>query len=255
MRKQGRGGWGRLVKVGGGDFVAPRGDDRVGDLLKRHGPPQCSSERGLSACGLWHAAYGCNARLRAIEQDRPMLQECASLPDLGRADQLALPDEYLAADGSRKAGARADGRTGRRAGEGERRIDTQRLEGRGEPGVNRAVGFAQAAERRDRGGHRVGHLMLVPYGPAARGASHHVEPPLCEGRSVVAGGGRLVPAQREARRVEAIEAQQRAAGAIGFLEQPLVERHVLRARTTLRLDEQMPGDCWGGGTDSGTGGQ
>src|SRR6266480_1186024 len=142
-----------------------------------------------------------------------------------------------------------------RAGEGERRIETQRLEGRGEPGVNRAVGFTQAAERRDRGGHRVGHLMLVPYGPAARGASHHVEPPLCEGRRVVAGGGRLVPAQREARRVEAIEAQQRAAGALGFLEQPLVERHVLRARTTVRLDEQIPGDCWGGRADSGTGGQ
>src|SRR2546429_5561718 len=103
MRKRGRGGWGRLVKVGGGAFVPPRGDDRVGDLLKRHGPPQCSSERGLSACGLWLATYCCNDPLRAIEQDRPHLQECASLSDPCPAHQLSTRDEDLATDPSREA--------------------------------------------------------------------------------------------------------------------------------------------------------
>src|SRR2546429_5041326 len=98
MRKQGRGGWGRLVKVGGGDFVPPRGDDRVGDLLKRHGPPQCSSERGLSACGLWLATYGCNDLLRAIQQDRPMPQESASLSGPCPAPELATGDRDLATD-------------------------------------------------------------------------------------------------------------------------------------------------------------
>src|SRR5256885_15621275 len=80
MRKQGRGGWGRLVKVGGGDFVAPRGDDRVGDLLKRYGPPQCSSERGLSACGFLHPPFGWEHRPWAIEEDPPLLPESAFLP-------------------------------------------------------------------------------------------------------------------------------------------------------------------------------
>src|SRR2546429_7893625 len=117
MRKRGRGGWGRLVKVGGGAFVAPRGDDRVGDLLKRHGPPQCSSERGLSACGLWLATYGCKELLRAIEQDRPMLQECASLSDLCRAHQLATGDGGPAPHRGR-GGRRGPGDPARRGGVG-----------------------------------------------------------------------------------------------------------------------------------------
>src|SRR5207249_5804544 len=103
---QGCGGWGRLVKVGGGDRVAPRSDDGVGDLLKRHGPAEYSSERGYPTCDLWRAAYGCNDLLRAVEQNGPMLQECVSFPDLRRAHQLATGDEYLAAHRGREAGRR-----------------------------------------------------------------------------------------------------------------------------------------------------
>src|SRR2546430_12171953 len=103
---QGCGGWGRLVKVGGGDRVAPRRDDRVGDLLKSHGPAECSSERDYPICDLWLAAYGCDDLLRAVEQNGPMLQECVSFSDLRRAHPLATRDEYLAAYRRREAGPR-----------------------------------------------------------------------------------------------------------------------------------------------------
>src|SRR5437867_9439871 len=106
VRKQGCGSWGRSVEVGGGDRVAPRRDDGVGDLLKRHGPAEYSSERGYPTCDLWLAAYGCNDLLRAVEQNGPMLQECVSFPDLRRAHQLATGDEYLAAHRGREAGRR-----------------------------------------------------------------------------------------------------------------------------------------------------
>src|SRR2546429_7533153 len=201
MRKRGRGGWGRLVKVGGGAFVAPRGDDRVGDLLKRHGPPQCSSERGLSACGLWLATYGCNDLLRAIEQDRPMLQECASLPDLCRAHQLATGDEDLATDRSREARRGLVDPAGwwRLMGR-QSDIGTEGPKSRDDPLMDGVVGVTQRAERRHRGGDCVRHLMLVPHRAAAGGASDDVEPELGDGGAIVAGRGRLVPAQREARR-------------------------------------------------------
>ena len=52
-----------MVKVGGGDRVAPRSDDRVGDLLKSHGPAEYSSERGYLTCDLWLAAYGCKPQV------------------------------------------------------------------------------------------------------------------------------------------------------------------------------------------------
>src|SRR5436853_5756295 len=94
---QGCGGWGRLVKVGGGDRVAPRSDDRVGDLLKSHEPAEYSSERGYRTCDLWLAAYGCNDLLRAVEYNGAMLQECAAFLDLRRAHQRATGDEYRAA--------------------------------------------------------------------------------------------------------------------------------------------------------------
>src|SRR2546425_4954188 len=185
MRKQGC----------GGDFVAPRGDDRVGDLLKRHGPPQCSRERGLSACGLWLATYGCNDLLRAIEQDRPMLQECASLPDLCRAHQLATGDEYLPADRSREARRGLVDPpgwwqlVGRQSSTG-----TEGPERRGDPFMDGVVRVTQGAERRQRGGHRVGHLVLVPHGATTRRSPHHVEPTPRDLRVIVAGR-RLVAAQ------------------------------------------------------------
>src|SRR2546422_1321704 len=157
---QGGGGWGRLAKVGGGAFVTPRLHDRLDYLVPRHASSQLRGKRGRRTCDLWHAAHGCNDLLRAIEQDRPMLQECASLPDLCRAHQLATRDEYLAADRSREAGAQADGRTGGRSVWCERGRDTERAYRRREACVDRMVRRAQAPERRDRGGHRVGHLIL-----------------------------------------------------------------------------------------------
>src|SRR5713226_10674376 len=103
MRKQGCGGWGRSVKVGGGDFVAPCLHDCSGNFVPRNSSSQLRGKRGRRTCDVWHAAYGFNDLLRAVEQDRPMLQECTSLPDLRRAHQLAIGDEYLAADRSREA--------------------------------------------------------------------------------------------------------------------------------------------------------
>src|SRR6266516_2713631 len=126
VQMQGCGGWGRLVKVGGGDRVAPRSDDRVGDLLKSHGPAEYSSERGYRTCDLWLAAYGCNDLLRAVEQNGPMLQECVSFPDLRRAHQLATGDEYLAAYRGREARRRlVDPRGWWRLVGGQRGIGTE----------------------------------------------------------------------------------------------------------------------------------
>src|SRR5439155_25343999 len=50
----------------------------------------------------------------------------------------------------------------------------------------------------------------------------------------------LVASERDAGRVEAIQAQERPTGAVGLLEQRLVRRHILRARATLPLDQHPP---------------
>src|SRR6266700_2849885 len=116
----------RLGEVAEGDRVAPRSDDRVGDLLKSHGPAEYSSERGYPTCDLWLAAYGCNDLLRAVEQNGPMLQECVSFPDLRRAHQLATGDEYLAAYRGREARRRlVDPRGWWRLVGGQRGIGTE----------------------------------------------------------------------------------------------------------------------------------
>src|SRR5882724_6194180 len=100
---QGCGGWGRLVKVGGGLFVTPRLHDRLDYLVPRHASSQLRGKRGCRTCDVWLAADGCNDFLRAVEQDGPVLQERVSFPDLRRAHQLATGDEYLAACRGREA--------------------------------------------------------------------------------------------------------------------------------------------------------
>src|SRR6266540_2160474 len=221
VEKEGGGGRGRAVEDAGGDIVAPRPHDCSGNFVPRDSPSQLRRKRGCRTCGLWLTAYGCNDLLRSPEQDRAVLQERPSLAYLRRADQLAPPDENLSADRAGEAGSRAVEAGGARwrAVNGQSRGHTKRPERRRQPSVDRAVGFAQAAERRDRGGHRVGHFMFVPYRPAARGASHHVEAAPRDGRAVVAGGGRLVPAQREARWVEALQPQEGSAGPGGLGEE------------------------------------
>src|SRR5881628_1093989 len=84
-------------------YVSQRLDHGVRDLVERDGATQRSGERRCSARAWRRAAHGCDDVLCPVEQDGSMLQECASLPDLRRAHQLAAGDEYLAADGSREA--------------------------------------------------------------------------------------------------------------------------------------------------------
>src|SRR5437899_1627801 len=123
---QGCGGWGRLVKVGGGAFVTPRLHDRLDYLIPRHASSQFRGKRGYRPCDLWLAAYGCDDLLRAVEQNGPMLQECVSFPDLRRAHQLATGDEYLAAYRGREARRRlVDPRGWWRLAGGQRGIGTE----------------------------------------------------------------------------------------------------------------------------------
>src|SRR5437016_3334900 len=132
---QGCGGWGRLVKVGGGAFVTPRLHDRLDYLIPRHASSQFRGKRGYRPCDLWLAAYGCDDLLRAVEQNGPMLQECVSFPDLRRAHQLATGDEYLAAYRGREARRRlVDSRGWWRLVGGQRGIGTEGPERRGRVG-------------------------------------------------------------------------------------------------------------------------
>src|SRR6185437_7636352 len=177
--------WGRLVKVGGSAFVAPRLRDRLDYLVPRHPSSQLRGKRGCRKCDSWLAADGCNDLLRPVEQDGPMLQECTSLSDLCRAHQLATGDEDFTADRSREARRRlVDPRgwwrlVGRQSG-----IGTQGPERGGDPFVDGVVRVTQRAERCHRGGYRVGHLVLVPHGPTTRRSPHHVEPALRNGSPV-----------------------------------------------------------------------
>src|SRR6266568_4118388 len=65
---QGCGGWGRLVKVGGGAFVTPRLHDRLDYLIPRHASSQLRGKGGRRTCDVWHAAYGCDDLLRTVDQ-------------------------------------------------------------------------------------------------------------------------------------------------------------------------------------------
>src|SRR2546421_12404977 len=96
--KQGDGGWGRLVEVGGGSPGAPRRYDGVGDLFPRDSTSQLLRKRGCRACGLRLVADGCDDVLRPVEQDRSVLQERPTPAHLRGADELAAADEDLPAD-------------------------------------------------------------------------------------------------------------------------------------------------------------
>src|SRR5947208_15550693 len=149
MEKQGGGRRWRAVEGGGGELVAPRRHDRVGNFLPRDLTSQLRRQRGCHTCGLRLAAYGRDDVLRPVEQDRSVLQERPTPAHLRGADELPCADENFAPDGSREAGARTvEGGGGRcRAVEGERRVCAQGPERGREPLVDRVVGSAQAAER------------------------------------------------------------------------------------------------------------
>src|SRR2546430_14467791 len=100
---QGCGGWGRLVKVGGGAFVTPRLHDRLDYLIPRHASSQFRGKRGYRPCDLWLAAYGCDDLLRAVGQNGPLLQEFVFFSDPRRAHPLSTGADYLAAPRGRAA--------------------------------------------------------------------------------------------------------------------------------------------------------
>src|SRR5205823_10777253 len=105
--------------------------------------------------------------------------------------------------------------------------------------MDRVVRSAQAAERRDRGGDRVGQLVLVPHGAPARGPPHDT-PATTRDRSAVKAARGLVATEREARRVEPVEPQELLAPPVGALQEGHVEGHVLGARAPPRLEQQLP---------------
>src|SRR2546423_11347100 len=125
--KQGGGRRCGAVEGGGGELVAPRRRDGVGNFLPRDLTSQLRRQRGRGTCGLRLTAYGLNRVLRPVEQDRSVLQERPTPAHLRGADELPRADDDFAPDGSREAGARmVEGGGGRcRAGEGERRVRAQ----------------------------------------------------------------------------------------------------------------------------------
>src|SRR5207237_2150937 len=125
MEKQGGGRRWRAVEGGGGEIVAPRRHDRVGNFLPRDVTSQLRRQRGRGTCGLRRTAYGLNRVLRSVEQDRSVLQERPTPAHLSGADQLARADENFAADGLGEAGGRADGRSGGRPVRRERGVGAQ----------------------------------------------------------------------------------------------------------------------------------
>src|SRR5438874_928703 len=97
-------------------------------------------------------------------------------------------------------------------------------------------------ERRERGGHGVRDLVLVPDRSAAGGAAHHGDPEARDRGAVVTRPRRLVAPEREAGRTETVEPQERASGAVGLVEQRLVNGHVFGAGAAVGLDEEAPGE-------------
>src|SRR5256885_1140077 len=81
--------------------------------------------------------------------------------------------------------------------------------------------------------------MLVPYGAPARRPPHDVHATTRLGGAVIAARG-LVATERKARRVEPIEPQERLAPPVGALQEGHVESHVLGARASPRLEQQLP---------------
>src|SRR5947207_283518 len=174
-KQGGRRRW-RAVEGGGGEIVAPGPHECTGNVFPRDVTSQLRRQRGRGTCGVRLAAYGRDDLLRPVEQDRSVLQERPTPAHLRGADELPRADDDFAPDGSREAGARTvEGGGGRcRAVEGERRVCAQGPERGREPLVDRVVGSAQAAERRDRSGDRVCQLVLVPHRGTARRPPHDV---------------------------------------------------------------------------------
>src|SRR5256885_5820779 len=81
--------------------------------------------------------------------------------------------------------------------------------------------------------------MLVPYGAPAGGPPHDAHATTRLGGGVIAARG-LVATERKARRVEPIEPQERLAPPVGALQEGHVESHVLGARASPRLEQQLP---------------
>ena len=122
--------------------------------------------------------------------------------------------------------------------EGKRGINPQRSKGFGKPCMNGLVCVSEAPEQRDRGGHCVGHLVLVPHGATTRRSPHDVEPALRNGSPVVVRRW-LVPAQRKARRVEAVQPQEGSPRAGGLGEETRVDRHVGRPTPARRIEQEL----------------
>src|SRR3989441_7529461 len=84
-------------------------------------------------------------------------------------------------------------------------------------------------------------LPIVPHGAAAGGPAHDVDPEPGDGGAVVARPGRLVASEGEAGRVEPVEPQEGAAGAVHLRQERRVEGHVLGARAAGRVDGKLEG--------------
>src|SRR5437773_138618 len=224
-------------------YVSEGLDHRLGDLLERNRTVERSGQRRFGACDVWRGAYGCNDLLRAVEQNGPMLQECVSFPDLRRAHQLATGDEYLAAYRGREARrVLVDSRGWWRLVGGQRGVGTEGPERCSDAFVDGVVRVTYRADRRYGRGYRVGHLVLVPHGATTCRSPHHVEPTPRDLRVIVAGR-RLVAAQRQTRRVEAVEPQEAQARAVGAVEQRRVDRHVFGAGAARSVEGELAGAC------------
>ena len=115
----------------------------------------------------------------------------------------------------------------------------QAPERRGEEPVNRAVGLAEPAERRQRRRHRIGELARVPHGAATRGTAHAIELEGSDPLDIVPAESRLVAAEGEAVRLPAIESEKRGALPGREVEKGGVDGHVRPTRPG-GVDEKGP---------------
>ena len=201
--------------------VPPGVDDGIRDFREAHRTPEdcCESRSPVE-----------RRRLRGIEQDRSMLQEGIAAPNLCGTHELAPVHENLAAHRGREAGrwtvGRSDGLT-----VCQNSFHTQGPQRPGESLVNLAVGVAQRSEDVDRRRHCVRHFMLVPHGLATGGSMYH--------RHAVEDG-RLIAADRECWRIPPVQSEPRTAETNCVVQQRYVGCHVLDARTSLIIDNQLP---------------
>ena len=149
-----------------------------------------------------------------VEQDRAVLENGAAVGPHRRADQLAAAHHHLAARRRLEAGNRGGG-----AGEvqvdltrGQLGLDPECAAGRHQRLADPPVGVLEGARQRagtNRSHHRVGQLEVVEQGAAAGRPPHHVDAVVAAEAEI----GRLdplVPAERQARRVPAVQPQASA---------------------------------------------